>query len=247
MKIMQEQGLTELIPEDSYVNTANYRSLYNQHREALKRFSELKDEVNSIPVQYKPQEEWSDLEQFMFDEFGDKPRIKDSEDVAKLKSQLSVQKELCDTLESKLKLLWKHAKSQRRQTREYKLPSPTKRRQFEGFSTATTGMSYYNDFLHDDTLEYMRTHKGLDGYIAEMSPKEYLECCADIFDSTFENQIYSTFREDIEKYAEKMKSGIKFNMPVLNYADNQQEGRHRAQAAYLAGIKIIPVLVVKNK
>lgn len=77
-----------------------------------------------------------------------------------------------------------------------------------------------------------------------MSPIEYLERCANLFNSTIESMISSTENHLIYKYAEMMKNGVKFDMPWLDYVDNGQEGRHRAQAAFLAGIKTIPVLVI---
>lgn len=246
MKIMKESGLLELIPEDSYVNTPEYKELLSQYNDAIREYTRLKTEIENIPARYKPTEEWSDLEQFMYDNFSIIPKLEDSDDVIELKNNLRTQKQLRAILGAKLQNLKKTARIQRQQYREYNIPKPTKNRQFEGFTAASTGMSFYDDFLDSSLADYLRNTKHKEGYIAEMSPVEYLECCADIFDSTLESQIYSTKRNNIEKYAAKMKQGTKFYMPVLNYADKTQEGRHRAQAAYLAGIKSIPVLIVTS-
>ena len=41
-----------------------------------------------------------------------------------------------------------------------------------------------------------------------------------------------------------MQNGSKFLMPYLNFRTENQEGRHRALAAYLAGIETIPCEII---
>jgi hypothetical protein len=86
--------------------------------------------------------------------------------------------------------------------------------------------------------------------IMDMSPKEYLQRCAvDIFGSTYERQVRAAEADADHtfKLVEMMRSGTKMYMPVLNYNDKEQEGRHRAVAAMLLGIDRIPVMVVPKK
>lgn len=89
-------------------------------------------------------------------------------------------------------------------------------------------MSYYQDYL-DDPEETNRYHK-TSSKIIEMTPREYFEECAKIFDSTFEKQ-YRQIELD-SQVIDKLKTVIlnlkkKFPIVVLNYAEHTQEGRHR--------------------
>jgi hypothetical protein len=45
---------------------------------------------------------------------------------------------------------------------------------------------------------------------------------------------------------ERMEDGVKFDMPYLNYVENEQEGRHRVFAADNLGQKLIPILVLDD-
>ena len=84
-----------------------------------------------------------------------------------------------------------------------------------------------------------------------MSPKEYFENCAKIFDSTFNDQVRSISWE--KDYNDHLKSvitikGDKFPMAYLNFADETQEGRHRM---YVAGELFgwdtkFPVLIIEH-
>ena len=131
-------------------------------------------------------------------------------------------------------------------------PKPTNKSEFEGFTIEKTGMSYYDDIL--ETLDVdkggyriKRSAKHGVAYIAEMSPLEYMDRCAlEIFNRTYHSNLYGALLPvgDVDKYADMMKNGTKFNLPMLNYNSAGQEGRHRALAAYLNGIDKIPVLVV---
>tara|TARA_R110001606_G_scaffold192552_1_gene340257 strand:- start:132 stop:692 length:561 start_codon:yes stop_codon:yes gene_type:complete len=52
---------------------------------------------------------------------------------------------------------------------------------------------------------------------------------------------------DVDKKVETMKSGVKLDMPYLNYEryGTAHEGRHRTAAAMKMGCKLIPVMVEK--
>ena len=82
------------------------------------------------------------------------------------------------------------------------------------------------------------------GYIAEMSPREYLDRCAyDIYHTTYESAILGTDPKSVMKYAQQMSRGAEFNMGYIDYTTLTQEGRQRAMAAELLGIKKIPVYI----
>jgi len=109
-----------------------------------------------------------------------------------------------------------------------------------------TTTSYYNNFLDSKELSYMQEAKNRTGEIVMMSPNEYIsECSNRIFvdhngnvrhspDELKEQRYtskYDNTQRLVDKYAEDMKSGDKFPLCYLNYADNGQEGLHRMMAA----------------
>lgn len=117
----------------------------------------------------------------------------------------------------------------------YGTPKKTEKTEFTGFQNKTT-MGYVDDAL-----------KSGDAYVAEMSPQEYLGRVAKIFGTTYERQIGTVQESTARDYAKRLKAGEKAPMLYLNYRDNQQEGRHRAMAAFFAGIDTIPVAVFPKR
>lgn len=113
---------------------------------------------------------------------------------------------------------------------------PTDKTDFKGFQL-DTGTSYYEELRE----------KG-QAHVVEMTPKEYLQRCAyQVFDTTLERTVRAVDPKAVREYAVQMNNGTDFYMPVLNLADKEQEGRHRAVTAIVNGIKTIPVLVVPPK
>lgn len=104
-----------------------------------------------------------------------------------------------------------------------------------------TTTSYYNDFLNSKDLEYMQAEKNRTGEIVMMTPDEYIQECADkVFNGRVDAEGLkyqrSLSRTEsggslLEKYADDMKSGDKFPLCYINYADHNQEGLHRMMAA----------------
>lgn len=131
------------------------------------------------------------------------------------------------------------------------LPPRTTKTDFEGFDITKTDPPYDSYMLEGspDREYYMRKEGFSDVYIAEMTPDEYLLLCGkygwkDRFNDV--DTIYNTSgtnKDYVEEYAERMKNGEKAPMPVINVKNRGQEGRHRAFAAKLAGIKTIPVVI----
>ena len=122
----------------------------------------------------------------------------------------------------------------------------------------TTDTSYYDNFLNDKDLKYMQNAKNRTGEIVMMSPNEYIEQCANVIfhgrhtvDQIVKSRRYSKNLDTdipiVTEYAEAMKSGSKFPLCYLNYAEDGQEGLHRMIAAgdaYGFDTKF-PVLVIK--
>jgi len=110
----------------------------------------------------------------------------------------------------------------------------TTRKDFEGFT------------LESDVPALREKLKNGSAKVVEMSPKEYLERCAfEIFtNSTLENTVAGTEAYKVNKYADLMENGEKFPIPYLDYATENQEGRHRALAAMMNGVETIPVAII---
>lgn len=113
--------------------------------------------------------------------------------------------------------------------------------EYEGFEK-DTHTSYYQDLYKQGKAQ-----------IVEMSPQEYLHYCAhSIFpkqglNSTYESQIRAAIGDakSTMKLVNLMQNGTKMYMPALDFKKHGQEGRHRAVAAMILGIKRIPVMIVR--
>lgn len=118
-----------------------------------------------------------------------------------------------------------------------------------------TGMSFYDDFLSNDlkTLQYLKDKKNLSGEVVMMSPDEYFQACSD---HGFPNSHPSVEKlkqdraRDV-KILDHLKKVLtvykhKFPMPMLNKADNGQEGLHRMMVIgdMFGWDHKVPVLVV---
>ena len=102
------------------------------------------------------------------------------------------------------------------------------------FKTNKTGVSFYDDLLDPKESEYMKFHKGIVGRLEKMTADEYIRRCAEeVFGCSVEQAKRGLIKDNIEKYSQMMKDGVKFNLPYLNlhpYHGPSQEGRHRMLA-----------------
>ena len=99
-----------------------------------------------------------------------------------------------------------------------------------------TGMSFYDDFLSNDvrTLEYLKNKKNLTGSVVMMSPEEYFKECSSygFLDSHPSIETLKQQRAADKKTLNHLKDVLtvykkKFPMPMINKAQNGQEGLHR--------------------
>ena len=114
------------------------------------------------------------------------------------------------------------------------------------FDTTTTGMDKYDDILNHP--DYYKLVKNITFKIRWMHPSEYISRCArDIFNVSYDRLFNNRNDYKIDKYSKEMKSGEKFDMPILNYSEHTQEGLHRAISAMrLNDEDYIPVMVLYN-
>ncbi len=132
------------------------------------------------------------------------------------------------------------------------------------FDITTTEMSYYDAMIQKghiagnrDPVEYFKNNKGLIFEIEWMSPNEYLKKSFELHKEfyrffrdfnvkSFENYLKESINPDlIQEYTQRTLNGSKMPIPVLDYNNMSQEGRHRAVVAQQLNVEEIPVLVVK--
>jgi hypothetical protein len=117
------------------------------------------------------------------------------------------------------------------------------------FKDTTTIPDYENlkNGNYDDLPSYYRN---MEAEVVYMSPKEYLASCAKIQGTSYEEQLNIVDKDSskVNKLIDLIDSGVKLNMPYLNFVNGylSQEGRHRAKAAMDLGYTKIPVLVIKS-
>ena len=85
--------------------------------------------------------------------------------------------------------------------------------------------------------------------VVNMSPVDYFKYCAKIQGTTYEQQFSYLRKVVVDKLIGLMDSGVKMDMPYLNFikGETSQEGRHRAKAAMDLGINSIPVLIIDRR
>lgn len=236
----------DLNPKDSYVSTSKYKDASSKVRECIAKKEAVNERRKEIEKalesesRVKPRSEWTEEDEY-HSLLGERP-MEYTEKGKKLKEELDKAEhesmQLQDDLEKAMdKVHEMKTAAHFEQVSDWKStkPEPTDQRDFKGFTTETTGTSY-----SDECLENGR------GYIAKMSPEEYIKRCAfDIFTgATIESTLGGCDESTVKKYEGMMRDGTKFDMPYLDYGRNGQEGRHRALAAYNLGIDEIPVLVI---
>ena len=244
------KNFQSLIPSDSYTNTTDYQNASKAFKSALKKRNEINDKQNAVKKELesetrpKPRSEWTEDDE-IYDMLGDRPMVytdKGKELKAqsdKLFKEWSAADHEFTEAGDRLRDIKKKAHDEQIKSVNFDKPVKASSDDYEGFTTKTTGTGY-DEYLNG---------KQSDGYIAEMSPAEYLKRCAyQVFENaTIESTLAAINEKNVDEYAKKMESGEKFDMPYLNLKKGEQEGRHRAAAAMKAGIEKIPVLVVGYK
>lgn len=240
-----------LFPEDSYTNTGEYQKTLREWREAIKKDEELRDRIKEVEAELKnesvikPRSEWDEEDEFQ-SLIGNRPRTFTERGKMLEAERLELERQRYevrsnrDAASDELSRIKANARSQQLMMADVGPLQPAMQESYEGFKTNTTGTSFYDDVLSGESRKAR-------GFIAEMSPKEYIERCAyDIFDSgTIESTLQGTEASSVARYTKMMASGTKFDLPYLDYKSKGQEGRHRALAAYNLGIEKIPVLIVR--
>ena len=106
--------------------------------------------------------------------------------------------------------------------------------------TRTTRRPDYDDTLNDVTPRIM---EDLTGTIVKMSPDEYFRKCAELQRTTVKEQYSYIDQRRVDVIMGKISSNIKVDIPMIDFVNNFQEGRHRAYAAKKLGCEQIEVAV----
>lgn len=110
----------------------------------------------------------------------------------------------------------------------------------------TTATPYFDGMLADKG--YYINAKGKSFDIVWMSPDGYFSAIAKNRDKPMTNSMErkAVNDETARKYADMMKSGILFPMPNIDEYGSQ-EGRHRARALEMLGVRRMPVMIIRDK
>ena len=116
---------------------------------------------------------------------------------------------------------------------------------FEGTPFTYKKVSGYEDYLNSDEVAYYRDSKNRVGNIVMMTPMEYFQACAKLFNTSVEALIEQRSDPSTVQYEEDMRNGDKFPLCYVDYTKGQ-EGLHRMLAAgnVYGWDKKFPVLVV---
>lgn len=235
----------EFVDVDSYIYDPKYTSLESERLSLSKEVEGLKDERKSLTEelkgerQVKPKDQW-DMSDELMALLGDKPMsyTERGEEINTRLEQIREKEKpaearLMDVRDQMEDIDRKNAREQIDEWESEKHPFEKGdiNKEYEGFST-TMDISAFDDDLKNGI-----------GFIAEMSPDEYIDRIAyDIFGNTRENTV-DIWYDNVKEYARMMAEGVKFDMGYIDYKDKGQEGRHRAMAAKLLGIEKIPVYI----
>ena len=114
------------------------------------------------------------------------------------------------------------------------------------FSTTETGMPMFDNMIENP--DYFRDSKGIKFIIYKnFPPSKYIAAVSKARGMSADELRGGRESKLITSYAEKMKAGEKFPLPVLDYTHGfSQEGLHRAFAAQQVGLDTMPYMVVSK-
>ena len=105
----------------------------------------------------------------------------------------------------------------------------------------------FNDIMVPSEHQYFLLYRGALGELKRIRPTQYFKMCAEARGEGSAAEEYASISDEtVAKYAELMKKGERFPIPVVDYYHQTQEGRHRAAAAAKAGAAFIPCVVIKK-
>lgn len=228
---------------NSYYYSEEYSRLSGENMEAFHQRQESGAEMRMLETELqehqmpKPRDQWNDNDEFMA-LLGSRPMIYD-ERGQEIDARLSELRDIYRDADHR----WSQTSERMGQIDRHEYIMQASDWRTPTFTRGSIENEYVGFSTHMGIAELDRMLEEGRGYIAEMSPREYLDCIAmDIFHSTRERAILCDY-SNVREYAHMMADGVQFDMGYLDYANGGQEGRHRAMAAELLGIEKIPVYI----
>jgi hypothetical protein len=111
-----------------------------------------------------------------------------------------------------------------------------------GFFKNKTNIPYFDYILSNQLSNLPEKYHNWFGEIKFLSAEEYINECAKLQGTSYQQQFKFILKSKVEDIKENMSNGVKYDMPYLNYVDKEQEGRHRVIAANELNQNKIPVL-----
>lgn len=236
---------------ESYKDSDKFKELCKKLVELKKKRADLKEsepEDNRYPSDEEmrkvcdfSEEDWKECSKTEKQVYYDMFKTSEKTEYEKWQNEyLKVSEEISNILNELKDLQNKEFERQGANSYEGDLPKKATKSSYKGFKLDTN--EYHQDYLENH--EYAKSKGYKDAYIAEMTPREYMDRCAkEVFKTPIEDSYDGIEDKDaIHEYAEMMKNGTDFDMPYIDVKNSQQEGRHRALAAEELGISKIPVL-----
>lgn len=243
----------EIVGKDSYILSDEYQALSKEATKHWDKEHENADKIRELEKQLKaektvkPKSEW-DTKDEISALLGDKPTT-----YTEKGEQLKKEIERLNSIKRGARNEWSKVTDKIQKIDDSRVEASRARWAKESESEKITENlkdDYFGFKKAETTTPYIdRLLKNGEAKVVQMSPKRYIaESAFKIFDnSSIEKTIRGRLPNQVANLMTKMEQGAKMNTPYLNYRDKEQEGLHRAIAAYLLGIDEIPVVIVPKK
>lgn len=244
---------------DTYTQSKSYKDDIEQVRKTFTDKKEVDDKIEELEEQLKKETHMMDDDELRayimelgFDEDDLKGMSKLEKDFMR-KSTVTPKGKQIQAEINKLREKGKQIRNRREELNErlenqHKLEGTKEALKFKNPLVKAKQKSYEGFQLDTHTPYLQEKYEKGEAFIAEMSPKEYIQRCAhQIFHTSVEKTILGRATDSINRYAKEMREGTDYYMPSLDFNREAQEGLHRAMAAMINGYEKMPVMIVPKK
>lgn len=238
-KYGRDDFIRELAGEDSYALRPEYKQNIEKVGDLLKREEELGRKIselrNEMEKEIRVDPELGREYSWMFDDNYTKRGLELKDAIKKLEGERRELTAAREEIETSIRNIDAENRALQAASFDNEVPSRATKASYEGFSIDTTGNRNIDKLIAEGKA-----------YVAEMSPEEYLRRSSQQIygKGSLESAIRGTSDANIQKYAAEMRNGAEYDMPYLDLARGEQEGRHRALAALVNQYDSIPVAII---